>query len=165
MAAPALDVDWEAVKAQAILVGPRQAARSFGLSEGTVTNKCFREGWLKALTAPVAAPALPTSMQPKKVNAVKPAQAALNTVLRCSGKTRLNFAKGLVKGSREIARKDGTWIVNQAHQLKALASTAKDVFPDWATPDQRPLINIQIGPCSTADPAPIQVIDCTQEAE
>lgn len=161
MAAPALAVDWEAIKAHAIMHGPRDAARSFQIAEGTVMARCAREGWLKGAGQVQVLQPLPTSMQPKASNACKPAVAAQNTKQRLGERIWNHQARANLKGSRAMAAKSGEAIISQAHALQALGNHA-DKLLGWSKADASPaLINISIGPQPQAA-APTVDVDVTK---
>ena len=139
MPAPPLDAPWDAIQAHAIIHGPRDAARSFGLSEGTVMARCAREGWLKhAGTVQVVQP-LPRSMQAKASNACDAPTAARNSEAYRSAKGKLYGQRYVVQNLRYAAKLKGDHGLAVADKVKALAGAGQTFFPDWKA-------DAQVGP-------------------
>lgn len=145
MAAPSLDVDWDAVRAHAITHGVRNAARAFGINEDSTCARSAREGWLLAIREIVANPSvlLPASQKPIESNASKPSVAARNSLADIGNKSRLNLARAVRKGSIKAARMDGAEILAKADKLKALASTGDVVF-GWSSAAQSPTLRLEL---------------------
>lgn len=161
MPAAPLDVNWEAVRAHAVIHGIRPTAEHYGIAPGTLLARSSKEGWLKPVREAQAAMQsvainAPATMQPKAVKAITPAEAAQNALLGYSGKTKLKLAKATHKGATTIAKQPGEAIIAQAQQLKALTDTA-DKLHGWSkSGDTQPLVNITIGSAAQAP-----VIDVT----
>lgn len=160
----ALAVDWEAVKAHAIIHGPRNAARSFGINENTVLYRSAREGWLKQAGQVQVIQPLPTSMQPiQPIRPITASEAALSAKAKLGEKTWIKQSKAVLKGSTAAAKLPGQAILSHAQQLKSLVDSA-DKLHGWSKQDQAStLININCtGPAhiqSMAMPRPLDVQD------
>jgi hypothetical protein len=156
MPAAALDVNWEAIRAHAVTYGVRAAAEAFGIAPGTLTARSCREGWLQPAreAAAAAAVALPVSMQPKAVNAVKPHIAAVNALQTMGEKSKAKLARATMKAATKLASMPGEAILNRTSALKDLAGTGK-VLHDWGQSEQASLV-IHLGaanpPAVPADP-------------
>lgn len=120
MAAPALAVDWEAIKAHALRYGPREAARAFQVKEGTVLKRCATEKWLAKAGQVIVPQPLPESMQPKVIKVIKASEAEKNSMEKLGSKTKLVQAKAVLKGSQAVNRMPGEAIVERADKLAAL---------------------------------------------
>lgn len=133
MAAPALDVDWEAIKAHAITHGPREAARAFGVKEGTVLKRCAEGKWLARAGQAVVVQELPKSMQKRKViNVIKPSEAARNSLERLGSKSRLYAAKAVLNGMKAGAKLPGEAVIAAASGLASLGKLAQTArLPEW----------------------------------
>ena len=148
MSAPALDVDWESVKAHAITHGVREAARAYRLKEDTVKRRCSREGWLKPVHSNVPGVGMivpiPASIRPIPVpNVPKASVAARNTLQRLGERTKTVQARAVLKGSRAVARMPGEAIVDKADKLKALVDSAAKLY---GTGEQSVGISISVAP-------------------
>lgn len=121
MAAPALDVDWESVKAHAKDHGAREAARAYNLSENTVMARCRREGWLVNAGKTIVVQALPKSMQPIARNArITPSEAVSRTHEALGERTRTRFARGIARGALKVAHMKADTVLERAGEIKQL---------------------------------------------
>lgn len=154
----ALDVDRDAVKAHVLTHGVREAARAYGLSENTVAAWSARGKWLQPAREAAAQPitaALPQSMQPIASGAIKPSEAARNSLQKLSERSRLNAAKTVDRGFKAAVKKPGEWIVAAAPALASLAKVGTTAFPDWQQASHGPLVSIQL--LTVEQPAQAQV--------
>ncbi len=128
-------ISWEAVKALAMVVGVREAARRMELSEEQVKKRCTREGWLsdpRARQAVTNAVALrsgisaPVPMSPKS-----PAALIAQELAELNAKSRLSLARGMSKASTTIENMDGQEIVADAGNVKAIVQATAQVHA-WA---------------------------------
>lgn len=133
MPAPALNVDWEAIKAHAIQHGPRAAARAFMVNSNTVLARSADEGWLKQAGKAVIAQPLPSSMQPKAIKTIVTASEAAKTQMESYGsRTRIAAAKTVLKGMETASRLDGEAIIASAPALASLGKLAVTArLPEW----------------------------------
>jgi hypothetical protein len=129
--AASLAVDKEQVRAIAVQVGVREAARQCGLSEDTVKSWSKREGWLKEKEQ--IAVVQEQAIQRKRINqglhpiAPKPA----DVLKKYDGQTRMGIAKGLMRGAKEVGKMKGAEVVMAAQQVSSLAKAAALVH-GWA---------------------------------
>lgn len=140
----AVPVNWEAVRALAMVVGVREAARRMGISEAATMQRSAREGWL-------------ASPEAKQVNKMAVAQRSGVTVAACQqmsagalisaeisqlgGKTRLSLARGIAKAGEHIETLPGLAIVADAQNIKSIAQTA-DLVHGWK--DSAPQVKIRL---------------------
>lgn len=165
MAAPSLDVDWEAVKAHAIIHGVRPAARHFGIDEDAACQRSYREGWLKQAGKAIVPQPLPISQQRKIVsNVSKPSEAARNALSDLGGKIRIKAAKVAKKGLDAAHKWDGEKIVRNAGGVKALVDTAEKAV-GWANQPQVSTLRLELiaGSVGSADHADLPAIDVEAE--
>lgn len=127
MAAPPLDVDWEAVKAHAITHGVRESARAYGISENTVMQRSRRERWLADVGKTIQE--APKSMQPIVRNVRTPAQAARYSVDTLKSRSKFRMMKALDKGALHASRQKGDYVFANAQQLNQLASAHAKLCP------------------------------------
>lgn len=156
--ATALDVNWEAVKAHALVHGVRQAARDYGIDENTVKRRCTREGWLLNLQS---VEQLPVTVRPRHVPGVpSPSEAQRKAMLRFSSRSRLNLAKAVDKGAKHVSKLEGVDILNSAKEIKALADTG-DRIHQWSASSATPTLRLELIAGSQSNEPP--VIDVESE--
>jgi hypothetical protein len=143
----ALDVDWEAIKAHALIHGVRQAARDFGLKEDAVKRKCTLQGWLKPVAnedGSTTVPHLPVTVVPRHVPGVPKASVAARTAMsRLSERSRLNLAKAVDRGAKHAAKLDGEAILERAPAIKSLADTGDKVH-QWSASPATPVLRLEL---------------------
>lgn len=163
MAAPSLDVDWEAVKAHAILVGVRQAARDFGITESSVKSRCGREGWLAPVETGIpgvgAIAPIPASMKPIASNAAKPSKAARNSLSAIGDKSKLYLAKGVKNTAKALSQKKGDAAIECAGALKATVDAGSKLH-GWDAAAQAVSLRLEL-----IASAPNEVVPLTLDAE
>lgn len=151
MAAPSLDVDWEAVKAHALVFGVRPAARAFGIDENTVCQRSAREGWMKPQEVQRIEPA---TMRKKIVSKViKPSEAARSALSKIGNKSKLYLSKAVLKGAKVAAKLDGLSILDRAPQVKALADTG-DKLHQWTDQPAIPTLRLELIANAVAEELP-----------
>ena len=158
----ALDVDWEAVKAHAIVHGVRDAAIAFGLKANSVLARSAREGWLKGAGVAVVAQPLPASMAPQRaIGAIKASDAALSAMARMSTKSRLGLAKFVANGAKHASKLKGAAALEAATQVKAVADVGAKVHPEWAGAGATPTLRLELiaGALGDSQHDPLPIID------
>jgi len=143
----ALDVDWEAIKAHALIHGVRQAARDYNLDENTVKRRCLREGWLKPVLnedGSTTIPRLPVTVVPRAVPGVPtPSEAARIAKKRLSENSWLKLAEAVEKGAEHAATLDGEKILAGASAIKSLADTG-DKLHGWSASSAVPTLRLEL---------------------
>lgn len=135
-------IQWDAVKALAMVVGVREAARRMELSEDMVRQRSCREGWLKspeAKAAVLAAHANRSAAHTLEARGGRhhpsPAQLLAAELAGLGAKSRLSLARGVQKASEHIESLPGAEILENAQNVKSVAATASLVHGwDSATP-------------------------------
>jgi hypothetical protein len=150
----ALDVNWEAVRVLAIAVGVREAARQMGLQEDAVRQRSSREKWLQRTEQQ-----LPPTVTPRAVTGVtKAGDAAISALESLGSRSRLLVAKGLLRGSKTIAKLPGEDILNRANEIKSHVGSLKEVH-SWAGSEQsNTLISLNFS-SQEREEQPAKVID------
>ena len=127
--------DWPSIRAAAVMVGVRQAARQAAANLPEVERNRFvervmkraaRQGWLKqaqevrqtaALTRPAATSA-PT---------VSGADIVAGSMAEIGRTTRFDLAKSAARGAEHAAKLSGDEILERAQPLRALVAAADDI--------------------------------------
>lgn len=129
MAAPSLDVDWQAIRMLAVEIGVREAARRLDIDESTVMSRCAREGWLRDL--PRSMP-LPPTQRPIASNASNPAKIQGDVLKERNGNTRLGHSLAANKLADKFAGMDGDELLQATPALLQAGRHAAQVF-GWQT--------------------------------
>jgi hypothetical protein len=128
----ALDVDHEQVKAVAVQIGVREAARQFGLLESTVKSWSKREAWFKQIadtTAIVEKSIAERGLRP--VAAISPSE-----ILRKLGdKSKLRAARLGDNTLKAISRKRDDALIAVAPAFKQTVDALSKVHA-WDAPSQ-----------------------------
>jgi hypothetical protein len=129
------NIDWPGIRAAAVSVGVREAARQAGKDlppaelvrfTNRVMQRSKREGWIKqaqALQASVSAPGLPLS-----ANVSTGAQAAAQTLATRKENTRAHLARFAEEAALEAATAPEKLKV--ARQTKDVAAVMSSVWPE-----------------------------------
>lgn len=138
----ALEVDHEQVKAVAIRVGVREAARQYGLTEAVVMKWSAEEGWMKHKQ--MAEDAIVTKQKNQGLSAVV-SKSPSELLLQSGPKDKLLVATVARKAVKVIKRKSGDALVADMQPLK-LATDVLKVAHGWGSESQsaQPLIAIQL---------------------
>jgi hypothetical protein len=140
-ATPEVKVSWDAVRALAVAVGVREAARRLGISEAATRKRCQREGWLKDDTVrQVTAQSVALRNQPT-CRQVSPAQAIAMELARENAETRAGFSRAMAGVAKYVSNRDPEENLADASNVKAAAQTAGLVH-SWA--DQQPASRMRI---------------------
>lgn len=137
----ALDVDHDKVRAVAMVVGVREAARQFELSEDAVRKWSEREGWFKHTQVVQAA-----ILEKQKNQGLSPAvtKSQSDVLLSLCGKSKLVAAKVGHNTLKAINKEKGQALIACA---PAFNSTVKalDTVHNWSEKaDNRTLVNINL---------------------
>lgn len=160
MAAPALAVDWEAVKAHALTHGAREAARAYGISENTVLWRSANEGWFANAGKAVIAQPLPKSMQPRPIKPISASEAAERTKASLGEKTRSRFARGIARGALKVAHMKGDTVLERASEIKQLVDAGAKLHGWGSESGQSPMLSLTfLGAAPAPDQAESAVID------
>lgn len=166
MAAPPLDVDWDAVRAHALQHGVRPAARHFGLNEDSTCARSAREQWFAPARNIVSNPTqlLPITQRPIASNASKPSVAAKTALSALGDKSKLAIAKAVHKGAKAAAKLDGGAILSKSDKLKALADTG-DKIHQWSGQPTVSTLRLELVAASvgSSEPAELPAIDVESE--
>jgi hypothetical protein len=156
-------INWEAVRALAMVVGVREAARRMEISQEAAMKRCQREGWLSTPEAKranklaiaersgITAPACP------QLSAGALIQAEL---AQLGSKTRISIARGIAKAGEHIETLPGAQIVEDANNIKSIAQTA-DLVHGWK--ENTAQVKIRLDVLSGAQEAQAVEIEATSE--
>lgn len=163
--APPVLVNWEAVRALAMVVGVRESARRMGISEEAVKKRCTREKWLESPEAQRAnkmAIAQRSGLTVAVSPHLSPGQLISAEINQLGSKTRLSLARGIAKAGEHVESLDGPAILANAADVKSIAQTA-DLVHGWkgAAPQVKIRLDVLNG-STEAQPIDIEAteIDC-----
>jgi hypothetical protein len=141
----AVPVSWEAVRALAMVVGVREAARRMGLSEDQVRQRSSREKWLATDQAKRAVAIANAERTGKSlaipVSPMSPAALISAELASLGSKTRLSLARGIAKGSEFVETLTGHEVLDASADIKSIAQTA-DLVHGWK--DSAPQVKIRL---------------------
>lgn len=153
----AAPVNWEAVRALAMVVGVREAARRMGISEAATMQRSKREGWL---SSPEARQVNKLAVAQRSGLTAPRQQLSAGAVIQAEiaalgSKTRLSFARATAKVGEHVAELPPEQILADAGNVKAIAQTA-DLVHGWK--DAAPQVKIRLDVLgSAAESAPIDI--------
>lgn len=154
----ATPVNWEAVRALAMVVGVREAARRMGIKESAAQQRSAREGWLSSPEAKRAnqmAIAQRSGLTVAPCNQLSPAALISAELTALGSKTKLGIARGLARAGEVIGEMGGVQVIDNAHEIKSVAQTA-DLVHGWK--DAAPQVKIRLDVLgSAAESAPIDI--------
>lgn len=158
-------IQWDAVKALAMVVGVREAARRMEISEDMVRQRSCREGWLKSPEAKAAVAAAHANRSAAHSLEARggrhhPSPAALLAaeLAILGGQSRLSLARGVKKASEHIESLPGAEILENAQNVKSMAATASLVHGwDSAAPNVRLRLDLVSAPGIEAETPTIDV--------
>lgn len=162
----ALDVNWPAIRALAVMVGVREAARQSGVNEDSAMARSAREGWLKSLPKDCPLPPRLGPIQARESNGTfSPHIAAQNALQTIGQQTRASLARGIAKGAAHVETLDGESVLTQARNISQIAKAASDVHGWSGTAGVA--VSLRVGLLGSAggddgDPAPL-AIECESE--
>lgn len=119
-----LNVNREAIKALAVVHGPREAARLAGLPEATVLAWSARGKWGQAKPLPA-----------QSIRNQSPSEALRSTIDHRSNKTRLHLSKAVSKAAKHLAKAAPTEILSRSRQMNDVARTSSVTF-GWEAKQQ-----------------------------
>jgi hypothetical protein len=141
----AVPVSWEAVRALAMVVGVREAARRMGLSEDQVRQRSSREKWLATDQAKRAVAIANAERTGKSlaipVSPMSPAALISAELAQLGSKSRLSLARGVAKATEHVENMQGSDILAESGNVKAIAQTA-DLVHGWK--DSAPQVKIRL---------------------
>lgn len=135
----AIDVDHEAVKAVAIVVGVREAAKQFGLKETLVLKWSSREKWFAHKELQEQAKA---NLQQKQgiTEIVKKSQA--DVMLGLGDKSKLVLAHTVHKTAKQLKKAKGQELIRNTPALKATVEAGSKLH-QWEQ-SQAPLTQVNV---------------------
>lgn len=136
----AVDVDHELVRAVAIRVGVREAARQYELSEERVLKWSQREGWFKHTQAVEAA--IVTKQENKGLSSIV-RKSPTDILLQSGPKDKLLVATVARKAVKTIKRKSGDALIADMQPLKAATDVLK-VAHGWGSESGNSLALVQV---------------------
>jgi hypothetical protein len=167
-AAPSsVQVTSEEIKAVAVAVGGiNEAARRLGLKEGTVRQRCKREGWMAdaefraaIMTGKKSGKAPSQRNLPATLPAtVSPAQAIMAEMRGLGVNSRINMARGLAGVAEHVAGRDAALNLADASNVKQSVQSL-DIVHGWRDQPPAAKINLHIisaTPILDLDPEPIE---------
>lgn len=148
----ALEVDKEQVRIIALAVGVREAARQFGLSEGTVSYWSAKEGWMDKQEQVEAAQAMAIE-RVKSKQGVQAVPSGAQVMEGMNGETRYGHAVGAHKVAQKIQTMDADELFLSAPLLAQHAKHAQAVF-GWAQ-NVTGAIRLDVLASCSSDQAPV----------
>lgn len=153
MADVAKPISWEAVRALAMVVGVREAARRMGISEEATMKRCQREGWL---STPEAKRAVALAVAERSGITVRPQMSAgaliQQEIQQLGSSTKLSLARGIAKAGKHVEAMEGVEIVKDAQNIKAIAQTANTIH-NWS--ENSPQVKIRLDLLAAQNERPV----------
>lgn len=152
MAAQQQNIDWPGIRANAMAVGireaARQAARDLPQDEQNrfverVLKRSTREGWIaRKVEVQAAARVSGTGAPPKPLSALvhTSADGMANHLAEAGKQTRLHLVKAASSAARAFSERTGEAVINSAKALREITSTAATLH-GW---EQAGSTNVQI---------------------
>jgi hypothetical protein len=145
-------IDWQGIRAAAVQLGVREAARRAGADLPPIEQNRFvervlkrstREGWTVEKLALIAQ-GNPRQSKPLSANVHSGSSVMQNALAEHSTRSRLGLAKATTKASEHLAELPPQLILAQAGRMRDVAATAGNVH-NWNA-DQRPgsPLNLQV---------------------
>lgn len=154
-------VSWDAVRALAMVVGVREAARRMGLSEDQVRQRSSREKWLATDEARAVNKLAVAQRSGITCHHTSPAALIQAELASLGQKSRLSLARGIAKAGEHVETLSGDDILNRSGDVKAIAQTA-DLVHGWK--DAAPQVKIRLDVLNgSAEAVPLDV-EATVEA-
>lgn len=154
-------VNWEAVRALAMVVGVREAARRMGISEAATMQRSHREKWLaspEARRANQIAVAQRSGLTAPVSQQLSAGQLISAEIQALGQKSRLSIARGIARAGEHIETLDGPSMLAQSGDVKAIAQTA-DLVHGWK--DAAPQVKIRLDVLGST-PEPVHDIEATE---
>lgn len=142
--APPAPINWGEVRALAMVVGVREAARRMGISEAATMQRSAREGWLatqEARTVNKMAVAQRSSLTAAPCQQLSAGALISSEIIQLGQKTRLSLARGVSKAAETVETLSGSEILDKSGDVKAIAQTA-DLVHGWK--DAAPSVKIRL---------------------
>jgi hypothetical protein len=108
-----LNINREAVRCLALVVGVREAARQMHLPRETVQAWSTRYNWFKSPLAPSAP--------------ISPSDALARSIRQMGGTTKFHLAKSTDKASRRMSKKHANDIIENSDKLTHLVNAASKI--------------------------------------
>ncbi len=131
---PKFDVDWPGIRALAVLVGVREAARRAAepLPENErerfvdrVLQRCHREGWIREKKAAIAAARGHEQALSAKVS--NGADAAANALADDNRATKIGLSRGIRKAAETVGKMEGNHVLWNSEDVRRVVSSAAQV--------------------------------------
>lgn len=125
-------INWPELRTAAAVMGVRQAARKMGVNENTALARSRREKWLSNAEIRAAVQSVPHARKSQRQEGigkiiplpqpVSGAQAVAGELKTLGERSKLGLARAVVAGAEHAGKMKGAQVVENAHELKALAS-------------------------------------------
>ena len=152
----AVPIEWGAVRALAMVVGVREAARRMQLSEEQVKKRCTREGWLSSPEARAAqqqSVAMRSGVSaPMPRSPMSPGNLILAEIAALGQQSRVSLARGIAKAGAHVESLSGPEILDRSGDVKAIAQTA-DLVHGWK--DSTPNVKIRLDVLNAPSEQPV----------
>lgn len=151
----AAPVNWEAVRALAMVVGVREAARRMGIKESAAQQRSAREGWLsspEARRANQMAIAQRSGLTVAPCNQLSPAALISAELAALGSESRVSIARTVAKAGKHFETMAAPDVIAEAGNLKSIAQTA-DLVHGWK--DAAPQVKIRLDVLNGSTEAPI----------
>jgi S1-C subfamily serine protease len=149
MSVVAQQVDWSGLRAAAVVIGVREAARQASSHlppdeqrrfTQRVMQRSHREGWIRSK---LAATVKTTQAMPLSANVSNGSDALVNQLADDSKATRIGLSKGLRKAAEHISALDGDQVTKQAQNVRHVASASSAVH-GWEEQKQGPNVMVNV---------------------
>lgn len=123
----ALEVDHEQVKAVALQIGVREAAKQFGLKECTVLQWSRREKWFG--NSDLIEQARAAKIEKQGLTQVV-TKTASEIMLNYKGKTKLAQAKAVYKTAKHFSKLDPETLAHKTQEVKNNVDSGTKLWPE-----------------------------------
>jgi hypothetical protein len=128
------EIDWPGIRANAVHVGVREAARQAGADLSPIEQNRFvervmkrsgREGWIQHLAEAKAAAAIsPASSLPLSASVRTGADSASIALAEASKETKANLVKAAGNAAKVFASRTGSKVIESAQALRHITAAA-----------------------------------------
>lgn len=135
-------VNWPEVRALAMVVGVREAARRMGISVEATMKRSQRENWLATVEAQQAVKHAHLNRTCEKHSPRLSAASILAQELKDLGsKSRISLARGLAKGAAHVEQLDPENVLADAQNVKSLVQSTS-IIHGWQ--NQSPSVSVHL---------------------
>lgn len=126
-------IDWPGIRAAAVTIGVREAARRAAIALPAeeqnrfverVLKRSSREGWIQAKAAAAAQPLTVQQSKPLSANVRNGSDSLVEYLADDAKETKISLSKGLRKAAKTVEESEGTAILANADKVKHIAGAA-----------------------------------------